>query len=100
MRIVPVSKLLVCSCCGTPATVSDFVEGHNLEEIPPKFRRNLPFDVKELTSALSLFSLFLQKNLGYDGIFIVPRNVKLGNGVLFVTDLCPRILSLVRRTSS
>lgn len=99
VRIVPVLRVLNCSCCGTPATVSGFVEGANLEEITPKDREELPFDVKELPTALALFSLSLYEKLGYYGISVIPKNVKLQSGILVVTDLCADLLSLGKKPS-
>ena len=85
VNIVPVDRIIECSCCRTPATVSKFIDGRNLEE---GGRRNLPFDFRELEKSLPLFSLAVGEKLGVYGISIVPVNIKYEDGRLIVTDLC------------
>lgn len=85
VKVVSVDRIIDCSYCHTPATVSKFIDGRNLEE---GGRRSLPFDFRELKKALPLFSLAVGEKLGVYGISIVPVNVKYKDGTLVVTDLC------------
>ncbi len=86
VMVVPVLGILSCSVCNTPATISKFIEGPNLDDIGMN-RKELPFDIKELPFRLSLFSLSLREKLAYDRVSVIPRNVKFQSGFLIITDL-------------
>lgn len=95
IRIVPIDKIVSCSCCGAFSSIGRFVEGKNMEEIR---KSDLPFDFKELGRVFSSFSLDLDDELSVYGINIVPVNVKYVDGGLVVTDLCADV-SMLRRVN-
>ena len=94
IRVIPIERIIQCSCCGSCASVSEFIEGKNLEEAK---RSSLPFDVAELKQALPRFSLELNDRFSVFGISLTPINIKYLEGKLFITDLCSELSSLGER---
>jgi hypothetical protein len=94
VRVIPIERIIQCSCCGSCASVSEFIEGKNLEEVK---RSSLPFDVAELKQALPRFSLELNDRFSVFGISLTPINIKYLEGKLFITDLCSELSSLGER---
>lgn len=88
VRVNPIDKIVACGCCGSYASVSDFIEGKNLEEIK---KSSLPFDSRELKIALPSFSSELDSKLSVFGINVIPVNIKFWNKILIITDLCANV---------
>ncbi|BCX14327.1 MAG: hypothetical protein KatS3mg088_010 [Patescibacteria group bacterium] len=94
LRVAPIEKVIRCSCCGSFASVSPFVEGKNLEEKMINSR----FDLRELRVVLPQLSLDFCRRFSVSGISILPINIKYFQEKLIITDLCSN-LSILKALS-
>ncbi len=92
VRVVPVEKVLKCSCCGSLATVSRFVDGIDINSRKIKTF----FNPNELRALLPVLSAELNKKLSVSGISIIQTNLKYNAGQILITDLCSQV-SLLKK---